>query len=125
MRRETAAGLLLAALLLGAMLELHMLDELGRDMLCSLDMSQAALSRGDGQEAAAALDDAIAQWDKAQKVLRLFLRQPQIDQVTEAVLELKGQLMLGETDLGPGYDLCRYELRSTIEMEHPSLGSIL
>ena len=125
MKRELAAGTLLALLIAGAWWNIRAVDRLTGDILAGLDTAQAAEARGQPEEAREALDKALKRWLEADRYTHIFIRHAEIDSTADAFYELQSQLLSGEGDSSAAYDKLRYHLESIRQMEHPSLGSIL
>ena len=125
MKRELAAGTLLALLIAGAWWNIRAVDRLTGDILAGLDTAQAAEARGQPEEAREALDKALKRWLEADRYTHIFIRHAEIDATADAFYELQSQLRSGEGDSSAAYDKLRYHLESIRRMEHPSLGSIL
>lgn len=125
MKRELAAGTLLALLIAGAWWNIRAVDRLTGDILAGLDTAQAAEARGQPEEAREALDKALKRWLEADRYTHIFIRHAEIDATADAFYELQSQLLSGEGDSSAAYDKLRYHLESIRRMEHPSLGSIL
>lgn len=125
MKRELAAGTLLALLIAGAWWNIRAVDRLTGDILAGLDTAQAAEARGQPEEAREALDKALKRWLEADRYTHIFIRHAEIDATADAFYELQSQLLSGEGDSSAAYDKLRYHLESIRQMEHPSLGSIL
>ena len=125
MKRELAAGTLLALLIAGAWWNIRAVDRLTGEILAGLDTAQAAEARGQPEEAREALDKALKRWLEADRYTHIFIRHAEIDATADAFYELQSQLLSGEGDSSAAYDKLRYHLESIRQMEHPSLGSIL
>ena len=125
MKRELAAGTLLALLIAGAWWNIRAVDRLTGDILAGLDTAQTAEARGQPEEAREALDKALKRWLEADRYTHIFIRHTEIDATADAFYELQSQLLSGEGDSSAAYDKLRYHLESIRQMEHPSLGSIL
>ena len=125
MKRELAAGTLLALLIAGAWWNIRAVDRLTGDILAGLDTAQTAEARGQPEEAREALDKALKRWLEADRYTHIFIRHAEIDSTADAFYELQSQLLSGEGDSSAAYDKLRYHLESIRQMEHPSLGSIL
>ena len=125
MKRELAAGTLLALLIAGAWWNIRAVDRLTGDILAGLDTAQAAEARGQPEEAREALDKALKRWLEADRYTHIFIRHAEIDATADAFYELQSQLLSGEGDSSAAYDKRRYHLESIRQMEHPGLGSIL
>ena len=125
MKRELAAGTLLALLIAGAWWNIRAVDRLTGDILAGLDTAQTAEARGQPAEAREALDKALKRWLEADRYTHIFIRHAEIDATADAFYELQSQLLSGEGDSSAAYDKLRYHLESIRQMEHPSLGSIL
>ena len=125
MKRELAAGTLLALLIAGAWWNIRAVDRLTGDILAGLDTAQAAEARGQPEEAREALGKALKRWLEADRYTHIFIRHAEIDATADAFYELQSQLLSGEGDSSAAYDKLRYHLESIRQMEHPSLGSIL
>ena len=125
MKRELAAGTLLALLIAGAWWNIRAVDRLTGDILAGLDTAQTAEARGQPEEAREALDKALKRWLEADRYTHIFIRHAEIDATADAFYELQSQLLSGEGDSSAAYDKLRYHLESIRQMEHPGLGSIL
>ena len=125
MKRELAAGTLLALLIAGAWWNIRAVDRLTGDILAGLDTAQTADARGQPEEAREALDKALKRWLEADRYTHNFIRHTEIDATADAFYELQSQLLSGEGDSSAAYDKLRYHLENIRQMEHPSLGSIL
>ena len=125
MKRELAAGTLLALLIAGAWWNIRAVDRLTGEIMAGLDTAQAAEARGQPEEAREALDKALKRWLEADRYTHIFIRHAEIDSTADAFYELQSQLLSGEGDSSAAYDKLRYHLESIRQMEHPSLGSIL
>ena len=125
MKRELAAGTLLALLIAGAWWNIRAVDTLTGEIMGDLDTAQAAEARGQPEEAREALDKALKRWLEADRYTHIFIRHAEIDSTADAFYELQSQLLSDEGDSSAAYDKLRYHLESIRQMEHPSLGSIL
>ena len=125
MKRELAAGTLLALLIAGAWWNIRAVDRLTGEIMAGLDTAQAAEARGQPEEAREALDKALKRWLEADRYTHIFIRHAEIDATADAFYELQSQLLSGEGDSSAAYDKLRYHLESIRQMEHPGLGSIL
>ena len=125
MKRELAAGTLLALLIAGAWWNIRAVDQITGEIMAGLDTAQAAEARGQPEEAREALDKALKRWLEADRYTHIFIRHAEIDSTADAFYELQSQLLSGEGDSSAAYDKLRYHLESIRQMEHPSLGSIL
>ena len=125
MKRELAAGTLLALLIAGAWWNIRAVDRLTGEIMAGLDTAQAAEARGQSEEAREALDEALKRWLEADRYTHIFIRHAEIDSTADAFYELQSLLLSGEGDSSAAYDRLRYHLESIRQMEHPSLGSIL
>ena len=125
MSRELIAGLLLALLILGAVLNIKAADRMAEGIARCLDMSEQAALAGDAEGAAAGMDAALELWLESEGYTHIFIRHSEIDGTSDAFYDAVEELSDGDSEaLSAAYDKLRYHLRSLIDMEHVSLGSI-
>ena len=119
MKRELAAGLLLLALIGGAIYNIFYVGELVRDISAELYASQEALAAGSGERAEEYAEKALQKWLGAE-------RYSEIDATADAFYDLMQSLSGGEYDgIEQAYSKLLYHLSSIATMEQISLGSIM
>lgn len=125
MKREIAAVLLLAALFGASFWNNRRLDALTNEVKQHLALSEKALRADDRDRAEAELDAAARIWTAAAHYTHIFLRHPELDNVSDAFFALRQGLLAGDgLELGAAFDLLRYHLECIDSMEHVSLGSV-
>ena len=125
MKREIAALMLLALLMLGAVCNIRHADFLTGQIECNLARAEHALERGDAALARTATENALQLWRGARAYAGVFLRHPDVDNVTDAFYDLLE--LLGQKDLHAlptGFARLRYHLETLNWMEHLSLGTL-
>ena len=105
MKRELAAGLLLLALIGGAIYNIFYVGELVRDI---------------------SAEKALQKWLGAERYTHIFVRHSEIDATADAFYDLMQSLSGGEYDgIEQAYSKLLYHLSSIATMEQISLGSIM
>ncbi len=126
MKRELAAGLLLLALIGGAVYNIFYVTRLVEDISSGLYSSQDALEHGDGDAAIQDAEKALKRWLGAEQYTHIFVRHSEIDATTDAFYDLLQALSAGEYDgIDKAYSKLLYHLSSIATMEQISLGSIM
>lgn len=126
MKRELAAGLLLLALICGAIYNIIYVGELVRDISAELYASQEALAAGSGERAEEYAEKALQKWLGAEQYTHIFVRHSEIDSTADAFYDLLQSLSGGEYDgIEQAYSKLLYHLSSIATMEQISLGSIM
>lgn len=126
MKRELAAGLLLLALICGAIYNIFYVGELVRDISAELYASQEALAAGSGERAEEYAEKALQKWLGAEQYTHIFVRHSEIDATADAFYDLLQSLSGGEYDgIEQAYLKLLYHLSSIATMEQISLGSIM
>lgn len=126
MKREIIASALLVLLCIGAWMNVRTLDALVGDMANDLSLSAQAAREGQTALADERLNAALDRWLKADGYTHVFIRHAEIDAISDAFYELRGQLLSGEADgLDALYGKLLYHLDSIDRIEHLSLKSIL
>lgn len=126
MKRELAAGLLLLALIGGAVYNIFYVSTLVLDISRCLTSSQTALSLGDEDKALQSADDALKMWLGTEQYTHIFVRHSEIDATSDAFYDLLQSLSAGEYDgIEQTYSKLQYHLSSIATMEQISLGSIM
>ena len=126
MKRELAAGLLLLALIGGAIYNIFYVGKLARDISGDLYASQEALTAGNGERAEKYAERALQKWLGAEQYTHIFVRHSEIDATADAFYDLLQSLSGGEYDgIDKAYSKLLYHLSSIATMEQISLGSIM
>jgi len=124
MRREVIAIVLLI-LLLGILLgNIRYLNNLVEEIETDLGSSSAAWERGDTQLAASKLETAMERWQSAADYAHIFLRQSEIDAVSDAFFDLSALLRTGDEQSREAYLRLFYHLDSIERMDALRLSSI-
>jgi hypothetical protein len=124
MRREVIAILLLI-LLLGILLgNIRYLDNLVEDIEEAVSRSSAAWERGNTQLAVSELETAMERWQSAADYAHIFLRQSEIDAVSDAFFDLSASLRAEEKQSQDDYLRLFYHLDSLERMDALRLSSI-
>ncbi len=124
MRREVIAIMLLI-LLLGILLgNIRYLDNLVEDIEEAVSRSSAAWERSNTQLAVSELETAMERWQSAADYAHIFLRQAEIDAVSDAFFDLSASLHGEEKDSRDDYLRLFYHLDSLERMDAPRLSSI-
>lgn len=124
MRREVIAIMLLI-LLLGILLgNIHYLDNLVEDIEEAVSRSSAAWERSNTQLAISELETAMERWQSAADYAHIFLRQTEIDAVSDAFFDLSASLHGEEKDSRDDYLRLFYHLDSLERMDALRLSSI-
>ena len=124
MRREVIAILLLI-LLLGILLgNIRYLDNLVEDIEEAVSRSSAAWERSNTQLAVSELETAMERWQSAADYAHIFLRQTEIDAVSDAFFDLSASLHGEEKDSRDDYLRLFYHLDSLERMDALRLSSI-
>lgn len=125
MKREGAALLLLALLLLAAGWNIRHADFLTSQINRNLTRAEHAAQRGEYELACTAADNALSLWRGARGYAGVFLRHPDVDNVTDAFYDLIELLHQKDREALPaGFARLRYHLETLDWMEHPSLGTV-
>ena len=126
MKRELAAGILLLALIGGAIYNIIYVGNLVRDISGELYASQEALAAGGGELAEDYAERALQKWLGAEQYTHIFVRHSEIDATSDAFYDLLQSLSGGEYDgIDRAYSKLLYHLSSIATMEQISLGSIM
>ena len=124
MRREVIAILLLI-LLLGILLgNIRYLDNLVEDIEEAVSRSSAAWERSNTQLAVSELETAMERWQSAADYAHIFLRQTEIDAVSDAFFDLSASLHDEEKESRDDYLRLFYHLDSLERMDALRLSSI-
>ena len=124
MRREVIAIMLLI-LLLGILLgNIRYLDNLVEDIEEAVSRSSAAWERSNTQLAVSELETAMEWWQSAADYAHIFLRQTEIDAVSDAFFDLSASLHGEEKDSRDDYLRLFYHLDSLERMDALRLSSI-
>ena len=124
MRREGIAIVLLI-LLLGILLgNIRYLDNLVEDIEEAVSRSSAAWERGNTQLAVSELETAMERWQSAADYAHIFLRQSEIDAVSDAFFDLFASLRDKEKQSRDDYLRLFYHLDSLERMDALRLSSI-
>ncbi len=124
MRREVIAIMLLI-LLLGILLgNIRYLDNLVEDIEEAVSRSSAAWERSNTQLAVSELETAMERWQSAADYAHIFLRQTEIDAVSDAFFDLSASLHGEEKDSRDDYLRLFYHLDSLERMDALRLSSI-
>jgi hypothetical protein len=125
MKRELAAAGLLLLLILTAIWNIRRADALTVQIERNLTRSERAAQYEEFDLARSAADNALALWQSAHNYTSVFLRQPDLDSVSDAFFDLR-ELLLQEdrTALAAGYERLRYHLEALDWMEHLSPGTL-
>ena len=115
MKRELAAGLLLLALIGGAIYNIFYVGKLTRDISGDLYASQEALTAGNGERAEEYAERALQKWLGAEQYTHIFVRHSEIDATADAFYD----------GIDKAYSKLLYHLSSIATMEQISLGSIM
>ena len=116
---------MLLILLLGILLgNIRYLDNLVEDIEEAVSRSSAAWERSNTQLAVSELETAMERWQSAADYAHIFLRQAEIDAVSDAFFDLSASLHGEEKDSRDDYLRLFYHLDSLERMDALRLSSI-
>jgi len=122
MRRESAALLMLAALMALSAWNIRRVDRLCSRIFTELEYAEQADS---AQEAQQAMEAALDIWLSAKSYTHIFIRHPEIDACSDAFYEALEALSAEGSEEGRvNLRKLRYHLESIAGMERISLGNI-
>lgn len=125
MKKELCAGLLLAALFIGALINIAYLRGFIGGLTDTLDISRAAAASGDFAAAEDTLRSAIEVWTEADEYTHIFIRHSEIDSTTDAFYELLSDVLSQDGESAEGaYEKLSSHLSSILTMEQVTFGSI-
>lgn len=125
MKKEIAAGIILALLFAGAIVNIHYVDKLSQGLIAQVEDARGMAGAGDYQAAQKVLAGAIYQWMDADSYTHIFIRHPEIDSTTDAFYELLDSVSAGDIKTAQGaFEKVEAHLASIAGMEHITIGSI-
>jgi hypothetical protein len=126
MKKEIIAGLILALLFAGSVVNIHYMDSLADELIGQVETAQSYARAGDYARAKAEVGAAIDRWSKCDGYTHIFIRHPEIDSATDALYELYDSVAGGDAALSEGaFGKVEAHMRSIAGMEHITIGSIL
>lgn len=125
MKKELAAGILLAVLIVVSAWNVVYLDRFVTDLTSTLTRSHAAAENGDWETARSLAEEATKRWNEADGYTHIFIRHPEIDSTADAFYELSQVLLEEDEGYPAAFGKLHYHLASIRGMEYPTLGSIL
>ena len=125
MKREMAAILLLLLLVMIAGWNIRHADFLTEQIGLNLNRAERAVERDDLELARTAAGNALTLWREARAYAGVFLRHPDVDNVTDAFYDLQELLLREDRQaLSAGFGRLRYHLETLDWMAHLSLGTL-
>lgn len=125
MKKEIFAAALLAALFLGALLNIRYMEGFIGGLGGMIDESRAYCEAGDLAGAEELLRSAIDEWNAADSYTHIFIRHSEIDSASDAFYELLSYVASGDADGASGaYEKLSAHLSSLYTMERVTPGSV-
>ena len=125
MRKTAAAFVLLGLLAVLSAWNVQHMDAL-TGTLCEMTGQAGELAAEEKfEEAAAALEEAIALWEGSESYTHIFIRHAEIDAASDAFYELQSAIFSHDADAAAaGCGKLLYHLRSMSSMEHVTVKSV-
>ena len=124
MKREAAAAGLLFLLVLGAIWNVHVADELIEQVEHSLHRAEQAARLEDYEAARSALSGAKKVWDRHSTYTQIFFRHPDLDAIADAFAGFDQALLQRDPGWSAMLRLLREHLQTVNAMEHVSIGTV-
>ena len=125
MNREICAYLLLLALFLGSLYNIHVMDEKIGSLREDVGKAYESAQNSDFEDAERQLRSAADRWLGMDEYTHIFIRHTEIDSATDAFFDMLSDIASKDTESAEGsYRKLDAHLKSLITIEHLSFGSI-
>lgn len=125
MNREIAAYLLLIALFLGSLYNIHVMDDKIGSLRTDAKSAYESAQSGDFEAADKQLHSAAEKWLDMDEYTHIFIRHTEIDSATDAFFDMLSDIASKDAESAEGsYRKLDAHLKSLITIEHLSFGSI-
>ena len=125
MNREICAYLLLLALFLGSLYNIHVMDDKIGFLRAEAEKAYESAQNGDFEKAESQLRSAADKWLGMDEYTHIFIRHTEIDSATDAFFDMLSDIASEDAKSAEGsYRKLDAHLRSLITIEHLSFGSI-
>ena len=125
MNREICAYLLLLALFLGSLYNIHVMDEKIGSLRADVGKAYESAQNSDFEDAERQLHSAADRWLGMDEYTHIFIRHTEIDSATDAFFDMLSDIASKDAESAEGsYRKLDAHLKSLITIEHLSFGSI-
>ena len=125
MNREICAYLLLLALFLGSLYNIHVMDEKIGSLRADVGKAYESAQNSDFEDAERQLRSAADRWLGMDEYTHIFIRHTEIDSATDAFFDMLSDIASKDAESAEGSDRkLDAHLKSLITIEHLSFGSI-
>lgn len=125
MNREICAYLLLLALFLGSLYNIHVMDTKIGSLRTEVEKAYESAQNGDFEDAERQLRSAADRWLDMDEYTHIFIRHTEIDSATDAFFDMLSDIASKDAEGVEGsYRKLDAHLQSLITIEHLSFGSI-
>ncbi len=125
MNREICAYLLLLALFLGSLYNIHVMDDKIGSLRLAAEKAYESAQNGDFEDAERQLRSAADRWLHMDEYTHIFIRHTEIDSATDAFFDMLADIASKNAESAEGsYRKLDAHLSSLITIEHLSFGSI-
>ena len=125
MNREICAYLLLLALFLGSLYNIHVMDDKIGSLRLAAEKAYESAQNGDFEDAERQLRSAADMWLHMDEYTHIFIRHTEIDSATDAFFDMLADIASKNAESAEGsYRKLDAHLSSLITIEHLSFGSI-
>ena len=125
MNREICAYLLLIALFLGSLYNIHVMDTKIGSLRTQAEKAYESTLNGDFERADRQLRSAADRWLHMDEYTHIFIRHTEIDSATDAFFDMLSDIASKDAESAEGsYRKLDAHLKSLITIEHLSFGSI-
>ena len=125
MNREICAYLLLLALFLGSLYNIHVMDEKIGSLRADVGKAYESAQNSDFENAERQLRSAADRWLGMDEYTHIFIRHTEIDSATDAFFDMLSDIASKDAESAEGsYRKLDAHLKSLITIEHLSFGSI-
>lgn len=125
MNREICAYLLLLALFLGSLYNIHVMDEKIGSLRADVGKAYESAQNSDFEDAERQLRSAADRWLGMGEYTHIFIRHTEIDSATDAFFDMLSDIASKDAESAEGsYRKLDAHLKSLITIEHLSFGSI-
>ena len=125
MNREICAYLLLLALFLGSLYNIHVMDTKIGSLRTEAEKAYESAQNGDFEDAYRQLRSAADRWLDMDEYTHIFIRHTEIDSATDAFFDMLSDIASKDAESAEGsYRKLDAHLQSLITIEHLSFGSI-
>ena len=125
MIREISAYVLLAAIIIGSLINIRFMDKTFSSLEDMADEAYTCAVNGDSEQAENLLSSACSEWLALDGYTHIFLKHTEIDSTTDAFFEMLSDISEGNTDAASGsLRKLKAHLESLISAEQISFGSV-